>query len=809
MKGTSKRSVASNSANGRQPVQGGKTWEGTPPEVFHQIFVDGVDYDSQELNDLGWGSARAPFTRDTTVEDFHRQEQAFRRSQPEVRFGCWDSEECRAQAWWHLRFRRGFTEGLCHWDALMKTLGYRREGLNSEPVTLLWLLTCPETQFAAWRGRRKAHEQLLSRLRNWIDDQTTEVAEGLPAGLSLKELIEGRLSQLSGRDRKVLELRYGLNGDIPATLEEIGAGLRLTRERARQILTRIYDVLARGVEPLLARALLSMAIERTCESPRILRADQKRQVLKQLEPYEQILIDAVDEDLDEWLLAEVGVVHGDRFLLGFQAHDEQRSIASQVDNGELSCEVNLPMDVLRFKQLVPELRGASLEQIEGVLALSRRYSLERGFVLSATRPQAELDAIEVWHRIRDAGGYVSIRHLGSRPLQESGGRSADYLRRDRNACHNYKHLFMKICDDGMLALSLRNDLLAPRRPKLPTDPHPWRPSASSRTAAIEEQLQSLKIARLSELRLAVQHASSGSIPTGTTHALVSTRTDRFLRVTPGTYAIAGTDLKKWEERLVDEHQIQLYLEARRAGEPSDAYPSWTPSLELKWCRWARANRPDQYRELLHFCAISEWPEPDEGSAWWTDERDRLSRVPSSHQPSPSGAPGTIDFDELLEMMCMIALDGGINQQRINRSIGMRPEIGTEWAYLATLVAAGFLQDGQLWLNWHPVAADESLLDASQAVRGALLEERMRAGRVREDSSAARTFRAHATEGLMDGRCNWLKGSAREALTEELRRDTVSYVKGAVATRGTAAKGLDQMLLELEADAAFDLLNEDD
>jgi RNA polymerase primary sigma factor len=43
------------------------------------------------------------------------------------------------------------------------------------------------------------------------------------------------LGSLPERERSVLQLRYGLNGDEPKTLEEIGRQLGLTRERVRQI----------------------------------------------------------------------------------------------------------------------------------------------------------------------------------------------------------------------------------------------------------------------------------------------------------------------------------------------------------------------------------------------------------------------------------------------------------------------------------------------------------------------------------------------------------------------------------------------
>jgi RNA polymerase primary sigma factor len=50
-----------------------------------------------------------------------------------------------------------------------------------------------------------------------------------------KEALEQALSSLTERDRQVLELRYGLRGEEPHTLEHIGRRLGLTRERVRQI----------------------------------------------------------------------------------------------------------------------------------------------------------------------------------------------------------------------------------------------------------------------------------------------------------------------------------------------------------------------------------------------------------------------------------------------------------------------------------------------------------------------------------------------------------------------------------------------
>ncbi|HEX9379944.1 MAG TPA: sigma-70 family RNA polymerase sigma factor [Gaiellaceae bacterium] len=55
--------------------------------------------------------------------------------------------------------------------------------------------------------------------------------------LRRKELAEALL-RLNPRMRRVLSLRFGLDGDPPQTLEEVGSGLGITRERVRQLESR-------------------------------------------------------------------------------------------------------------------------------------------------------------------------------------------------------------------------------------------------------------------------------------------------------------------------------------------------------------------------------------------------------------------------------------------------------------------------------------------------------------------------------------------------------------------------------------------
>jgi RNA polymerase primary sigma factor len=53
--------------------------------------------------------------------------------------------------------------------------------------------------------------------------------------MTLQETMEDILSQLSEREMKIIQLRFGLTGEGPLTLEETGKLLGITRERVRQI----------------------------------------------------------------------------------------------------------------------------------------------------------------------------------------------------------------------------------------------------------------------------------------------------------------------------------------------------------------------------------------------------------------------------------------------------------------------------------------------------------------------------------------------------------------------------------------------
>jgi RNA polymerase primary sigma factor len=71
-----------------------------------------------------------------------------------------------------------------------------------------------------------------------LEDPNCEQPDEALADLLRGTELEAALEQLNDRMRHVLELRFGLTGEKPRTLEEVGAELGVTRERVRQLESR-------------------------------------------------------------------------------------------------------------------------------------------------------------------------------------------------------------------------------------------------------------------------------------------------------------------------------------------------------------------------------------------------------------------------------------------------------------------------------------------------------------------------------------------------------------------------------------------
>ena len=74
-----------------------------------------------------------------------------------------------------------------------------------------------------------------SEFGHFLTDESEPLPEEAAEVEMRKATLQRVLGTLSLRERRVLELRYGLNGEHPCTLDEVGRAFNVTRERIRQI----------------------------------------------------------------------------------------------------------------------------------------------------------------------------------------------------------------------------------------------------------------------------------------------------------------------------------------------------------------------------------------------------------------------------------------------------------------------------------------------------------------------------------------------------------------------------------------------
>ncbi|MFZ0380011.1 MAG: sigma-70 family RNA polymerase sigma factor, partial [Solirubrobacteraceae bacterium] len=78
-------------------------------------------------------------------------------------------------------------------------------------------------------------EEEQSEFGQFIADERAESPYERAVEILTNEALRDALENLGYRERRVLELRYGLGGEHPRTLDEVGRTFNVTRERIRQI----------------------------------------------------------------------------------------------------------------------------------------------------------------------------------------------------------------------------------------------------------------------------------------------------------------------------------------------------------------------------------------------------------------------------------------------------------------------------------------------------------------------------------------------------------------------------------------------
>ena len=128
----------------------------------------------------------------------------------------------------------------CYYVAKQLTQDLGRDPSNEEISAYLGLPLSKVKEIAKLSQETTSLDTIVddgnfTRLADLISDDTlTEPFEAV-FSMTIQETMGTILSCLSEREMKIIQLRFGLTGETPLTLEETGKLLGITRERVRQI----------------------------------------------------------------------------------------------------------------------------------------------------------------------------------------------------------------------------------------------------------------------------------------------------------------------------------------------------------------------------------------------------------------------------------------------------------------------------------------------------------------------------------------------------------------------------------------------
>jgi len=118
-----------------------------------------------------------------------------------------------------------------------------RTSHTPEEVATLLLASGDDVSLSAAVGDEGGLE-----LGDTLEQDTVPSVEVEMIRSSFERLIQSMVGDLDAKEREVIRMRFGLDGDEPRTLQEIGEAMTLSRERIRQIESRAKEKLRRSRE---------------------------------------------------------------------------------------------------------------------------------------------------------------------------------------------------------------------------------------------------------------------------------------------------------------------------------------------------------------------------------------------------------------------------------------------------------------------------------------------------------------------------------------------------------------------------------
>lgn len=526
----------------------------------------------------------------------------------------------------------------------------------------------------------------------------------VPDHQSLAERIDWLMQDAPSRERLVLHRRYGLGREDSETLEEIGVDLGITRERVRQIQSKIL----RRMQTRMTRAPIShLLVAETgriwssiAKDASIIRKSALQTHADVLTAYDWLALDLIGKSFTEWLDENCHT-----FEYGWLNPNMDREV---IDNIAPSLEANL-----RHKPLPqPYANLLGWEAVDlapiAIPLLTGGHDLH-GYLLP-TRPGAKLKRLVRLHAIATSEGSTLQTIELLRRHNAIFPNSACSVRDAEDVMAAAPHLFLEIDEGEWLGIG-------PAGQEITEPVGEWIPQLKreeeegTNSYALQKALRERGPTRLIELlndwaEILPAGRSGNSIgPT------LLTRSDLFVRVLPGVYGLdehlddfRNSIPKEWPT-LLNETQARLYAIARFAGEPRSIFPYWSADVEYRLCRWARhSGSEDAFASLLAIANVEEWGRGVAETEEWMQQKSRVGRFAIGTALRHDSAYERPSLDRLAAACIHAASARGFNWVAANRLTGRKIDSHAGAGLVALMTHLGILEEPQsgnfVWQQFH-------------------------------------------------------------------------------------------------------------
>ncbi len=155
----------------------------------------------------------------------------------------------------NLLYRIGKTQAALTSDLRRRpTIEEIAEAMNIAPSDVSTLLQVSDENISLSAVIDEEHEFHLS---DKLEQETIPSADVVVVQGALRDQVRDSLTELDEKERKVVSLRFGLTGQPPKTLKQIGEMMSLSRERIRQIEAQALKKLQRSTRCQQLRSYLN------------------------------------------------------------------------------------------------------------------------------------------------------------------------------------------------------------------------------------------------------------------------------------------------------------------------------------------------------------------------------------------------------------------------------------------------------------------------------------------------------------------------------------------------------------------------